>query len=198
VENLDLDSKYLGNLFWKDPARLGYWFKSNHLHLEGWYKENKDDMKPPVGNKIITPDNELIIMGVAGPNSRKDYHYHKRGPEIFYQVQGDITLKIMEDNGPEDVLIEEGQMYIMETETIHSPQRPENTFGVVLEAHPLLGEMDYFRWYCENMKCNNLLHEVNIDLRDIVKDLPPLLNGFYDSLEYRTCNVCKDVMEPPK
>jgi len=195
---MDLDPKQLKDLFWNEPDKLGNWFTENHHKLGDWFKENQDEMKPPIGNKIITPDSQLIIMGVSGPNSRKDYHYHQRGPEIFYQVQGDITLKIMEDKGPEDILIEGGQMYFMEMETIHSPQRPENTFGVVLESHPLHGERDYFKWYCENTKCNNLLHQVDIDLKDIVADLPPLLKKFNDSLELRTCKVCDYVMEPPK
>ncbi len=165
-------------------------------NLKEWIEANKDDLKPPVGNKLVYEDPDWIVMMVGGPNARKDYHYHHRGPEFFYQIKGDITLKIMEKDGPKDVVIREGEIFLMPRETIHSPQRPPNTVGLVLEAKAKHGEKDWLKWYCE--ECNSLLHEVQFDLKNIVTELPPIFEKFYSSEELRTCKKCGVVMEPPK
>ena len=64
------------------------------FNLKGWFDENKDTLKPPVGNKLIYEDEDWIVMAVGGPNSRKDYHYHFRGPEFFFMVKGDMVLQM--------------------------------------------------------------------------------------------------------
>lgn len=183
-----------------DPWYWKEWFEENDNRLRQWFEDNLEDMKPPIGNKIIYPDDQLIYMGVLGPNTRKDFHYHERGPEFFYQLRGDISLKIFdEEKGPQDdVIIREGEFYAMPQGTIHSPQRPDGTWGAVVEPKALHGELDHFRWYCENTGCNNKLHEVKGPLKDIVKDLPPIMKAFEKSLDLRTCNECGYVMEPPR
>ena len=165
-------------------------------NLREWIEANRDMLKPPIGNKLIYEDPDIIVMAVGGPNARKDFHYHDRGPELFYQVEGDITLKVMEDKGPKDVNIKEGDIFLMPGGTIHSPQRPANTIGIVVEIKAKSGEIDRLRWYCE--KCNNLLHEESFDLQNIVTELPPIFEKYYLSEEYRTCNNCGTVMDPPK
>lgn len=181
-------------LFWKQ------WFEEKDEFLRQWFEENLGDMKPPIGNKIITPDDEIIYMGVVGPNTRKDFHYHERGPEFFYQLKGDITLKIFdEEKGPQEkIMIVEREFYAMPQGTIHSPQRPDGTWGAVVEFKPMKGELDHFRWYCENTDCNNMLHEVVRPLKDIVTELKPIMESFYSNLELTKCNNCGDVMVPPK
>ena len=55
-------------------------------------------------------------------------------PEFFYQVEGDMILKIIDGKGKMiDVEINEGDIYLLPAKVPHSPQRKENTVGLVIE-----------------------------------------------------------------
>ena len=163
------------------------------FNFKGWIEENRHLLKPPVGNKCMIDDDFIIII-VGGPNSRKDYHYNET-PEFFYQVEGDITVKIIDNGEPKDVHIKEGDVFFLPAMVPHSPQRPANTVGMVVEQRRKDTQEDGFQWYCEN--CGELLYEKKFMLTDIVKQLPPIMQAFYDSEELRTCKKCGTVMEPP-
>jgi 3-hydroxyanthranilate 3,4-dioxygenase len=170
---------------------------SEPFHLKKWINDNRDLLKPPVGNQCVYKDAEnFIVMVVGGPNSRKDYHFNK-SEELYYQVEGNITLKIIEDGKPRDISIQEGDMFLLPPNTPHSPQRPANTVGLVIEKirEDEENEKDAFMWFCEN--CGNKLYEEFVFVKDIVKQLPPIMNKFYESEELRTCNKCGTVMEQP-
>ena len=160
-----------------------------------WIDDNRDLLKPPVGNQIIYQDNDdFIVMVVGGPNKRKDYHFNET-EEFYYQIEGDIILRIIEDNKSVDIPIKEGEIFLLPPRVPHSPQRPANTVGLVMELHRKHGEKDGFMWFCEN--CNHRLHEEYFHLTDIVKQLPPVMDHFYSSEELRTCNNCGTVMQKP-
>ncbi|MCB0725733.1 MAG: 3-hydroxyanthranilate 3,4-dioxygenase [Ignavibacteriae bacterium] len=158
-----------------------------------WIEENRHLLKPPVGNKCMV-DEDFIVMVVGGPNTRKDYHYEE-GPEFFYQIEGDITVKVIENGEPKDINIKEGEMYYLPPRVPHSPQRSEGSIGIVIERKRVDGEMDGLMWYCEN--CGNKLYEEYFQLENIVDQLPPIMNKFYADEEKRTCSNCGTVMEPP-
>lgn len=139
-------------------------------------------------------DEDFIVMVVGGPNTRKDYHYEE-GPEFFYQIEGDITVKVIENGEPKDINIKEGEMYYLPPRVPHSPQRSEGSIGIVIERKRVDGEMDGLMWYCEN--CGNKLYEEYFQLENIVDQLPPIMNKFYADEEKRTCSNCGTVMEPP-
>lgn len=161
-----------------------------------WIDENRHLLKPPVGNRQVYLDNEdFIVMVVGGPNSRKDFHYNE-GEEFFYQVEGDITLRIVEEGKIVDIPIAEGEIFLLPPKVPHSPQRPANTIGLVIERYRTEDELDACMWFCEN--CEEKLHEKTFPLEDIVKQLPLVLNEFYASEELRTCKKCTAVMEIPK
>lgn len=164
------------------------------INFKKWIDEHRHLLKPPVGNQCIV-DGDLIVMVVGGPNARKDYHYDE-GAEFFYQVEGDITLKIIENGKPRDININEGEMFYLPPRTPHSPQRTANTIGLVIERKRDENEIDGFQWYCE--KCDNKLYEEFLKLDDIVKQLPPVFEKFYSNVENRTCKKCGTVMEKPK
>lgn len=165
------------------------------FNFKKWIDENRHLLKPPVGNQQIWKDNEdFIVMVVGGPNSRKDYHYNE-SEEFFYQLEGDVVVKIIENGKNVDIHINEGDIYLLPPKTPHSPQRGPNTVGLVIEKHRKGGEKDGFLWFCES--CNHKLYEEYFELEDIVKQLPPLMEKFYSSLELRTCKNCGTVMEPP-
>lgn len=133
-------------------------------------------------------------MVVGGPNTRKDYHIDE-GEEFFYQIEGDMNLRLMENGIPKDVPINQGDIFLLPPKVPHSPQRLIDTVGLVIERKRRNGELDGFQWYCDN--CHSLLYEKYISLTDIVKQLPPIFNGFWDNEDARTCNSCNTYLEKP-
>lgn len=164
--------------------------------INSWIEENRHLLKPPVGNaQLFHNTGDFIVMVVGGPNSRKDYHYNE-GEEFFYQLEGNITVKIIDEGVPKDILINAGEMFLLPSKTPHSPQRGEGTVGLVIEKIRDKAEIDGFLWFCEN--CNHKLFEEYLKLTDIVSQLPPVMNRFYSNEELRTCTQCGTVMDPPK
>jgi 3-hydroxyanthranilate 3,4-dioxygenase len=160
-----------------------------------WIDEHRDLLKPPVGNQVVYDDNhDFIVMVVGGPNRRKDFHYNET-EEFFYQLEGDIILRIVEDGGMVDIPINEGEIFLLPARIPHSPQRPADSVGLVMEIRRNHGEQDGFMWFCEN--CNNKLYEEYFELTDIVKQLPPIMNKFYASEADRTCKNCGTIMAKP-
>jgi 3-hydroxyanthranilate 3,4-dioxygenase len=165
------------------------------LNFHTWIEEHRHLLKPPVGNAQVFRDNkDFIVMVVGGPNARKDYHYNE-GEEFFYQLEGDIVLKVIEDGKPVDIPIREGEIFLLPGKTPHSPRRPANTVGLVMERYRREGEQDGFLWFCEN--CGNKLYEEYVVVTDIVQQLPVVMNNFFANEEHRTCKNCGTVMEPP-
>ena len=165
------------------------------FNFNAWIDENRHLLKPPVGNKVVYKENDdFIVMVVGGPNSRKDYHYNE-GEELFYQVEGDIVLKIIEDGKPVDIPIKEGEMFLLPPRVPHSPQRTEGSVGLVIERYRSKTEEDGFMWFCEN--CGNKLYEEKFVLTDIASQLPEVMKTFYNSEELKTCNNCGTKMEKP-
>lgn len=156
----------------------------NFLH---WIEQNRHLLKPPVGNKVIWKDGEFICMVVGGPNQRTDYHVEE-GPEFFYQVEGDMVLRLMEDGQPRDVNIRQGEVFLLPSRIPHSPQRFANTVGLVIERQRLPGEMDGLLWFCEN--CNNELYSEYFQLEDVETQFPPVFDRFYGNIQHRSCEEC--------
>lgn len=165
------------------------------LNFKKWIDEHRHLLKPPVGNKVVWQDGDYIVMVVGGPNSRKDYHYNET-PEFFYQVEGDMVLKIINDGKPEDVHINEGEIYLLPPKVPHSPQRVANTVGLVIEYPRSEGMQDALEWYCEN--CNSLLYREEFALDNIETDMPVIFDRYYNDIDKRTCSKCGKKMEPPK
>ena len=167
------------------------------FNLKKWIDENRDLLKPPVGNQCVYKDAEnFIVMVVGGPNARKDYHFNET-EELYYQVEGNITLKIIDDGVPKDIAINEGDMFLLPPKTPHYPQRGANTVGLVIEKvrEDEEDEKDAFMWFCE--KCNNKLYEEYFTLTDIASQFQGVFAKYYGSTDLRTCKQCGHVMEPP-
>jgi 3-hydroxyanthranilate 3,4-dioxygenase len=164
------------------------------INIKRWVDEHRDLLKPPVGNKMIWQDSEFMVMVVGGPNQRKDYHVEE-GEEFFFQLEGDITLRIIEDGQVKDIPIREGEMFLLPPGIPHSPQRPPNTVGVVIERRRQEGEHDHLRWFCE--KCGQELHDAEFQLVDLGKQLKPIIEQFYATETMRTCRHCGHVMQVP-
>lgn len=166
------------------------------FNFKQWIEDNRDKLKPPVGNQQLYKHAEdFIVMVVGGPNSRKDFHYNE-SEEFYYQLEGNMVLRILENGKQVSIPINEGEIFLLPPKVPHSPQRPAGTVGLVIEKVRKPGEKDGFLWFCE--KCDNRLHEKYFFLEDIVSQLPPVLQEFYSSEELRTCNNCGAVMQPPQ
>ena len=164
------------------------------LNFKRWIEENRHLLKPPVGNKCIWEDREFIVMVVGGPNSRTDYHVNC-GEEFFYQVEGAIQLKVIDEGKPATIEIGEGDIFLLPGNTPHSPQRPAGTVGLVIERKRLPGELDAFEWYCE--KCNHQLYREEFILTNIGSQFPPIFDRFYGNLANTTCKECGRVLNKP-
>ena len=156
------------------------------LNLQAWIDEHRHLLKPPVGNKCIV-DADFIVMVVGGPNQRTDYHWDE-GAEWFYQVEGEMVLRIQEDGAPRDISIKAGEMFYLPPRVPHSPQRMAGSVGLVIERKRLPHELDGLLWYCD--RCNTKLYEEFFPLVDIENDFPAVFDKFYRSREHRTCKQC--------
>ncbi|HRI77937.1 MAG TPA: 3-hydroxyanthranilate 3,4-dioxygenase [Cyclobacteriaceae bacterium] len=163
------------------------------FNLTQWLKDNRHLLKPPVGNKNLYADaGDFIVMVVAGPNARKDYHYNET-EELYYQLEGSITVKIQEDGKAVEIPLNEGDMFLLPARVPHSPIRTPHSLGLVIEAKRKASEDDGLLWFCE--KCNHQLHEYKFHLNNIEKDFIPRFREFYGSEELRTCKNCGHIME---
>ncbi len=159
------------------------------FNLNKWIEENRDSLKPPVGNKNLYKDaGDYIVMIVGGPNARKDYHYNGT-EELFYQLEGNITVHVQDNGEKKTMELGPGDMYLNPAKIPHSPVRGEGSIGLVVELkRKNLDMKDGLLWFCDN--CNHKLHEVYFDLDDIEKDFLKHFKHFYGSKELRTCDKC--------
>ena len=162
--------------------------------LKQWIEDNRHLLKPPVGNKVVYEDADFIVMIVGGPNSRKDFHYNE-SEEFFFQLEGNIAVKIQQDGKAVEVPIKEGEIFLLPPKVPHNPMRGPNTVGLVMERKRREGEKDGLLWFCE--KCNHPLYEKYFSLTNIMTQFQATFEYFYGNKELRTCNNCGHCMEPP-
>ena len=163
------------------------------INFQGWIDANRDKLKPPVGNCEIYPNSEFIVMVVGGPNVRTDYHINA-GEEFFYQLEGDMVLKVVEDGAFRDLPILEGEILLLPANIPHSPRRPAGTIGLVIERQRASHEFDALQWYCSG--CDALLHEARFSLQNIAADLKPAILAFYARTDLHRCS-CGTVFVVP-
>ena len=164
------------------------------INLKRWIDENRSQLKPPVGNKLVFEDRESIVMVVGGPNSRTDYHVNS-GEELFYQLEGNITLKVFDQGEHQDLHINEGEIFLLPAFVPHSPRRPAGTIGLVVEQKRDPKEKDGFIWFCED--CGEKLYEEYFHLTNIVTQFPPIFERFYKNEENTTCKKCGKKLQAP-
>lgn len=164
------------------------------INLKKWVEEHRHLLKPPVGNANVWEDTEFMVTVVGGPNSRTDYHIDD-GEEFFYQVEGDITLKVLEDGKVVDIPIREGEIFLLPPRVPHSPRRPANTIGLVIERKRLPHEKDGLLWVCP--ACGTKLYEEFFHLTDLTTQLQPVFERFYGDAKNCTCPKCQTKVERP-
>ncbi len=169
--------------------------KFNPFSFKTWIDENRHLLKPPVGNKPVwTETKDFIVMVVGGPNQRTDFHYNE-SEEFFYQLEGDMVLRVIEDGKPVDVPIKEGEIFLLPGGVPHSPQRKADTVGLVVEKVRQPGMKDGLLWFCP--KCGEKVYEEYFFMTNIATQMQPVFEKFYGSEELRTCKSCGHLHPAP-
>lgn len=158
------------------------------INLKKWVEEHRDELRPPVGNKYLYDGEDFFVMVIAGPNARNDFHV-TASEEYFYQVEGDITVRIREADGSiVDYPVRAGETFFIPPNVPHSPRRPPNTLGVVVERVRPAGEVEHLQFYCE--KCEQLVHDLEFDCKDIVDHFRDAMEAFWADEAKSTCKHC--------
>ena len=163
------------------------------FNLQAWIDAHRHLLKPPVANKCIV-DGDFIVMIVGGPNARTDYHWDE-GPEFFYQLEGEMVLKVQEDGQARDIPIKAGEVFYLPPRVPHSPQRSAGGIGLVIERKRLPHEQDGLLWFCE--QCNHKLYEEFFALENIETQFGAVFDRFYGSHAHRTCTACGHLNPAP-
>lgn len=172
------------------------------LNLNKWIKDNAKDLKPPVSNKQLFKgvSDDVILFVSGGPNTRNDFHVNPT-EELFYQLKGDVAVRVrpLDGSKPYDVIIKEGELFLLPRWVPHRPQRPAGTVGLIAEfprgfdaqGNP---QKDGLQWYCP--ECDHLVYDARFVLKEIDKDLAVVMNDFWDGpAERRTCKHCGYVIQ---
>ena len=166
------------------------------FYLWKWVEENRHAFEPPVGNKVIWEDSQFTAMIIRGPNARRDFHVDP-SDEIFYMLKGDMVLEFMRDGKRQEQVIREGELLLVPAFTPHSPHRPADTWGLVVEIKRTPDQTESLLWFCD--RCDARLHEVTMHVADIEKELKVAIERFDASVDLRSCRRCGYVQpeKPP-
>ncbi|CAL1530398.1 unnamed protein product [Lymnaea stagnalis] len=156
-------------------------------NIDSWIDENKQYFLPPVCNKMMHNDGQMKVMYVGGPNQRKDYHIEE-GEELFYMLKGDMCLKVVEHGQHRDVVINEGEIFLLPGKIAHSPQRQGDTIGLVIERERDNSELDGLRYYQEvdGVPTAESLYEEWFHCTDLGTQLGPVIKRYFGSEQHKT------------
>jgi 3-hydroxyanthranilate 3,4-dioxygenase len=149
------------------------------FNLWDWIAENREAFQPPVGNKVIWEDSQFTAMVIRGPNARRDFHVDP-SDEIFYMLKGDMTVEYIHEGRRRTEVVHEGGLLLVPAFVPHSPHRPPDTWGLVVEVKRAPEQVETLLWFCD--RCDAQLHEVTMHVADI--------EAFDATLALRTCRVC--------
>lgn len=170
-------------------------FALHKLNLDAWLRANRRHLKPPVANRqFFNESADSVVFVSGGPNTRNDYHVNPT-EELFYQLKGDIAVRVRPLDGaaPHDVIVREGELFMLPRWVPHRPQRPAGTLGLIIEYPRPPGQYDALRWYCDT--CDRLVHEARWLLRRIDLDLKVIMERYWAGPESsRTCGGCGTVI----
>ena len=157
------------------------------VNILKWVEEHRHELKPPVSNKYLYDGRDVFVMVIAGPNARNDFHVTD-SEEYFHQVKGDIVVRIREDDRIKDIVVREGETFFIPGGVPHSPTRPPDTIGVVVERVRPAGETEHLQFYCDN--CHELVHDLEFDCADIVDHFSRSMEEFWADADRSTCRNC--------
>jgi 3-hydroxyanthranilate 3,4-dioxygenase len=162
--------------------------------LDTWIDENMPRALGAIGNKEVFKGSDFIFQIIKGPNARNDFHIDPFD-EIFYQLRGHIFLHVIDGGSERRLRIAEGEVFILPKNVYHSPRRPPDSIGLVLERPRGPSELDGIAWFCP--ACANRLHEVEFWCDDIEKGFADAIGAFNADVGLRTCGKCGVVLPDP-
>ncbi|RKK83355.1 hypothetical protein BFJ71_g14916 [Fusarium oxysporum] len=167
------------------------------LNFPRWLAANSDRLQPPVSNFCLYDGKDFILQVVGGPNTRNDFHVNST-EEWFYQIKGSMLLRLIEDNQIRHVTSREGEMFLVDANTPHSPLRTADTVGLVMEMVRPTDSLDCLRWYCTkgNHVESTLIHEESFYVSNLGKQLIDPIERWRRDGKRRTCPKCGKVEDP--
>ncbi len=165
------------------------------INLMKWIEQHRHEMKPPVSNKYLYDGEDFFVMVINGPNARNDFH-QTNSEEFFYQLKGDIVVRIFEDGKIKDIPVREGETFFIPGNVPHSPTRPPNTLGLVVERRRPPGELEHLQFYCD--ACHSLVEDIEFDCKDIVEHFRQAMEDFWGDSTRSTCKKCGTRVTKPK
>jgi 3-hydroxyanthranilate 3,4-dioxygenase len=132
---------------------------------------------------------ELIVKLFDGPTpgDRSDFHINT-SPELFYQFEGEMFVRLLQHGVFEDHTVGKGQMFYIPPLVPHLNRRPRGSVGLAIHAQRAPGALDAVAWYCE--ACGEQLRRIDYLFKDLLEQLPPLVRAFLDDEQQRTCKRC--------
>ncbi|GAO19147.1 uncharacterized protein UV8b_02020 [Ustilaginoidea virens] len=162
---------------------------STPINLPRWLEENSHMLQPPVNNYCVY-NQDFTVMIVGGPNARSDYHINPT-PEWFYQHRGAMVLKVVDHDGAfRDVVLRQGDMFLLPPNTPHNPVRFAGTVGLVLEQRRPPGSVDRMRWYCASCPGAVVVHEEAFHCVDLGSQIKQAVEDFSRDDQKRRCRRC--------
>ena len=159
--------------------------RAEPFNLFGWITENSAAFEPPVSNKQVWRDSDHIFMVIRGPNARSDFHVDPFD-EIFMQLRGSVRVDLMIDGERISRWIHEGEVMLVPAFMPHSPLRPADTWGLVIERPRAPDELDALVWYCDI--CGEEFRRVEFAMADIEVQLGDALRNYNSDESARTCH----------
>lgn len=106
-----------------------------------------------------------------------------------------MMLKVVDDGEFRDIIIREGDMFLLPADTPHNPVRFANTVGIVLEQRRPADSIDRLRWYCANPDCRKQVYEAAFHCTDLGTQIKAAVNDFKADTDKRTCRACGEVAD---
>jgi 3-hydroxyanthranilate 3,4-dioxygenase len=103
------------------------------FNLWPWIEQYRRDFEPPVGNTVIWEDSPFTAMIIRGPHARRDFHVDP-SDELFDRLTGNMILEDMHEGQRQAQVIRSGERLLTPALTPHSPHRPADTWGLVVEV----------------------------------------------------------------
>src|SRR5688572_19964018 len=146
---------------------------------------------------VLWQHDDTLVFLARGREYRSEFHINP-SDETMQMVKGEMRLHYRTPEGKEEIAdIAEGSIIYTPAGTPHSPRFAEDAFALISERKRRPGEIDRFQWFCS--KCDNLLHEESFVVVDYALDpVSKAYKRFFDSVEFRTCKRCGDVMPAPE
>ena len=124
---------------------------------------------------------------------------NRNGVQARISDYGGIIVSLLapdRDGKMKDIVIREGETFFVPGNVPHSPTRPPNTLGLVVERRRPAGETEHLQWYCE--KCYALVEDIEFDCKDIVEHFKQAMEDFWTDADRNACKKCGTRITKPK